>query len=388
MKEFANSTVSATAPRSHRIPSLDGLRAISIAIVLLAHVAETKNLRFEPYSHALYSFGSFGVKVFFVISGFLITTLLLNEERKRGSISLGMFYFRRTFRIWPVAYTFILVVALMGVWGLVTIPNHNLVYALTFTMNHVRHGTWATGHLWSLAVEEQFYLVWPLVFLCTGFRTRWMSCLSIVIAAPILRITTLLFAPKIYNTMQASLLYVGDAIAIGCLLALFSGQLRQSARANRFFTSRWFFVVPLFAIAMYSTLETHLWPKFHFAIGNTISLFCIAATVWRVISWQDWTTRILNSRVFVFVGVLSYSLYVWQQIFLDESGKLWINRFPQNIVLAFATATISYYAVEQPFLRLRERISARQRVRVPSSVESADEISGKQQLAQMDRVAG
>ena len=362
---------------SHRIPSLDGLRAISIAIVLAAHAAETQNLRFEPYSHALYGFGAFGVKVFFVISGFLITTLLLNEERKRGRISLGMFYFRRTFRIWPVAYTYILVVALMCAFGLAQIPKHNLIYALTFTMNHEQNGAWITGHLWSLAVEEQFYLVWPLVFLLTSYRGRVIACVSIVVAAPLLRIGTLLYAPRVFDAMQSSLLYLGDAIAIGCLLALFAGRLSKSERAKRFFESRFFFLVPIMAVAMYATLQSSLWPKFHFALGNTISLLCVAAVTWRVISWQDRVTRILNSRVFVFVGVLSYSLYVWQQIFLDESGRFWINRFPQNLVLAFLAAMFSYYIVETPFLRLRERISSRLRARraAPRQPES-DSLAG------------
>lgn len=348
---------------SHRIPSLDGLRAVSIAIVLAAHVAETQNLHFEPYSHALYAFGAFGVKVFFVISGFLITTLLLNEERKRGRISLGMFYFRRTFRIWPVAYTYILVIAILSALGLAQIPKHNLIYALTFTMNHNQNGAWVTGHLWSLAVEEQFYLVWPLVFLLTGCRGRIMSCMSIVVAAPLLRIGTLLYAPDVFQTMESSLLYLGDAIAIGCLLALFAGQLSQSERARRFFESRLFFLVPIMAVAMYATLQSSLWPRFHLALGNTISLLCIAATIWRVIYWQDWATRILNGRVFVFAGILSYSLYVWQQIFLDEAGRFWVNRFPQNLVLAFLAAMFSYYVVETPFLRLRERLSSHRRAR-------------------------
>jgi peptidoglycan/LPS O-acetylase OafA/YrhL len=372
---------------SHRIPSLDGLRAVSIAIVLAAHAAETQNLRFEPYSHALYAFGAFGVKVFFVISGFLITTLLLNEERKRGRISLGMFYFRRTFRIWPVAYAFILVIALMSAFGLTQIPKHNLIYALTFTMNHVRNGAWVTGHLWSLAVEEQFYLVWPLVFLLTGYRARVIACMSIVIAAPLLRIGTLIYAPDIYQAMESSLLYLGDAIAIGCLLALLAGQLSKGERAKRFFESRWFFLVPIMAVAMYATLQSSLWPKFHLAIGNTISLLCIAATIWRVICWQDWATRILNSRVFVFVGILSYSLYVWQQIFLDETGRFWINRFPQNLVLAFLAAIFSYYVVETPFLRLRERLSSRLRARRAVLREPESESRPAREPHPVDQVA-
>ena len=155
----------------HRIKSLDGLRAISIFIVLAAHVAETANLRHEPYTRFVSNVGSFGVKIFFVISGFLITTLLLAEERRNGRISLGMFYLRRAFRILPVAYLFVGVVAALMVMGRIVLPDHNLLYAVTFAMNMAPEGTWWTGHLWSLAIEEQFYLVWPVVFLLTGMRT-------------------------------------------------------------------------------------------------------------------------------------------------------------------------------------------------------------------------
>ena len=112
----------------------------------------------------IYHFGPFGVKVFFVISGYLITTLLIHEECEYGRISIKKFYIRRAFRIWPVAYAFILVAAVLAWMGVITLPVGNLIYASTFTMNHVLIGSWWTGHLWSLAIEEQLYLVWPAIF--------------------------------------------------------------------------------------------------------------------------------------------------------------------------------------------------------------------------------
>src|SRR5580693_2674261 len=94
----------------HRIPSLDGCRAISILLVVLAHLCKTPAFQaFNPYARLMFHFGPFGVEVFFVISGFIITTLLLHEERSNGSISIKKFYIRRAFRIWPAAYAYLLV---------------------------------------------------------------------------------------------------------------------------------------------------------------------------------------------------------------------------------------------------------------------------------------
>jgi peptidoglycan/LPS O-acetylase OafA/YrhL len=341
---------------NQRIKSLDGLRAVSIFIVVAAHVAETAHLRHEPYTEFVSNVGSFGVKIFFVISGFLITTLLLAEERRNGRISLGMFYLRRAFRILPVAYLFIGVAATLALTGVIVLPKHNLLYAVLFAVNMAPDGIWWTGHLWSLAIEEQFYLVWPLVFLLTRGRTRVGACVGMTILAPVLRISTLLYAPHVFDRMHQSLLFLGDSLAIGCLLALMADRLDESNLARRIMASRVFVVVPILAVLMYGTLSSHVWPKFHFAIGDSISLLCIAATIWRVIHWQDAAHRLLNMKFLVFIGTLSYSLYIWQQIFLNAESDYWMNAFPQNLVLAFLTAAASYYLVESPILRWRARV--------------------------------
>jgi peptidoglycan/LPS O-acetylase OafA/YrhL len=107
---------------------------------------------------------------------------------------------------------------------------------------------------------------------------------------------------------------------------------------------------------MYGTLNSRVWPEFHFALGDSISLACIAATMWRVIHWEDTAHRILNTKFLVVIGTLSYSLYIWQQIFLNAEASYWVNVFPQNLVLAFATAAASYYLVESPILRWRATV--------------------------------
>jgi len=340
-----------------RIPSLDGCRAVSICLVLIAHLCYTPVFQaaFNPLAHMVYLCGPFGVKVFFVISGFLITTLLLQEERKNGRISVKDFYVRRAFRIWPVAYAFILVVALLVQVGLMTLPPHNLVYASTFTMNHAMVQSWFTGHLWSLAVEEQFYLLWPLIFLFTSRRGRLLSCFLVMLLAPLSRILTYIYQPEIHLAMQESLLFMGDAIAIGCLLALLSKELEDSKVMRRIIGMRLFVIVPLLSAVMYILLKP--FPRFYLAVGQSIALICIAITIWRVIHVRDAAFRLLNSKPLVTIGVLSYSLYIWQQLFLNPTSDLFFNRLPFNFLLVFAAATVSYYCIEKPFLKLRPALS-------------------------------
>lgn len=342
----------------HRIPSLDGCRAISICLVILSHFCATPQFQaFNPWARFIYHFGPFGVKVFFVISGFLITTLLLNEERKSGTISIKMFYVRRAFRIWPVAYAFILVVAVLDWKNWISLPPHNLLYAATFTMNHVpdANGSWITGHFWSLAIEEQFYLVWPVIFLFTGRKGRMLSCFLILFFAPLLRTLSFVYEPGIFAAMQESLLFKGDAIAIGCLLAMLSKELEGSRVVDRIIHLRGFFVIPVVSVIMYATLKPY--PVFYWAIGESVALICIAITIWRVIHVRDWAFWLLNTKPLTTIGVLSYSLYIWQQLFLNPDWNTVVNRLPLNLFLIFGVAACSYYFIETPFLRLRPMLA-------------------------------
>ena len=138
------------------IPILDGLRAVSIAFVLFGHLAQTRNfLQINPNL----TLAEFGVRVFFVISGYLITSILLAELSRKGSISLSRFYFRRTMRLFPAAYVFVGVMAILATYGIVHLERWDVAFALTYTTDFNNSRAWSVGHLWSLAVEEQFYLV-------------------------------------------------------------------------------------------------------------------------------------------------------------------------------------------------------------------------------------
>src|SRR6185503_16392845 len=153
-----------------RVPSLDGLRAISIALVVFCHMAGTRGFPISEAAGNILPFAALGVRVFFVISGFLITKLLLAEWSRTGGIDLSRFYLRRTLRIMPPYYVLLVAVAMAASVDLIRLAPGDLAHAATYTSNYAPDRSWWIGHTWSLSVEEQFYLLWPAVLLLAGRR--------------------------------------------------------------------------------------------------------------------------------------------------------------------------------------------------------------------------
>jgi peptidoglycan/LPS O-acetylase OafA/YrhL len=344
--------------RGHaRIPSLDGLRALSIAFVLLAHATHgLTGLR------VIGRMAPFGVRVFFVISGYLITSLLLKEEEKTGTISLRFFYLRRTLRIFPPFYVFIGVVALGAALGWFTLERYDLLAALTYTTNYHHHRAWNLGHAWSLAVEEQFYLLWPFLVKYLGSGRASRVAFGAVVICPFLRFGLLLFAPDFRLGIGETFPTVADQIATGCLLACYRGRIAGSPRLLAFLRGRAFWLVPALAVlaaqAPSAKLDSLIW--------QSISNVGIAFLIWRVVDNSgEWAGRFLNARPIVFIGVLSYSLYLWQQPFFNSDSRLAVARFPMNVVMTLLLALASYYVIERPALRFRTRIE--RRLRAPAA---------------------
>ena len=351
----ASCSVARVATSALRLPSLDGLRAISIGLVLLGHTIPTADYlaRLVP----LEVLASFGVRVFFVISGYLISTLLFHEIGVSGRLSLGKFYFRRAFRIFPAFYVLVAVVAGLASAGLVSLEPGDLLHAVTYTTNYHHERARTLGHLWSLAVEEQFYLLWPAILLLLGRRRGLCVAVGFVLVAPIVRVATLKLHLGPEAGIGESFQTIGDAIAVGCVLAGYGGILDGSPRYAAFQRSPAFVVVPLVAIAF--VFFSHR-PAIDFTIGQTATNIGVALTVHWCIRHPDGIVgRSLNSRPLVYIGTLSYSLYLWQQTFLHRAEGASYARFPLNVGLTFVAALASYYFVEKPFLRLRERIEPR-----------------------------
>ena len=167
---MTSSTPTPTAS-SGRYLALDGLRAIAILLVLVSHLQGTPGFPSMPQGFwHLGNLGNLGVRIFFVLSGFIITHLLLREEARTGRASLAAFYRRRAYRILPPLLVFM--VAMLGLrsLGVVNFATFRWIRTLFFLGNVGTDGTWTLGHLWSLAVEEQFYLLWPVLLVGLGRR--------------------------------------------------------------------------------------------------------------------------------------------------------------------------------------------------------------------------
>ena len=337
-----------------KIPSLDGLRAISIVLVVIGHLHATRGFPELGLEHVLGDYGLLGVRVFFVISGFLITTLLLRELEQRGTISLRAFYARRALRIFPAAFAFIGAMALADWIGWIDLRRVELVAAVTYTVNYLPEPAWDIGHLWSLSVEEQFYLLWPLALARLGARRGAWLAAAFFVAAPLVRTAMRLgFSDSALEDLP--IFPAGcDGIAIGCLFAIGRAWLLRQAAYVRFTGSAWMLaLVPLIFVIH------HLSSGYTLAdlLGYPLMLLAIATIVEASTRWRhdNLASRVLNWPPLVWLGVLSYSLYLWQQPFLDHHTRALYASFPLNLVLALALAMLSYYTLERPLLRLRQR---------------------------------
>ncbi len=327
--------------KTRRIPSLDGLRAISITLVILSHLVRWKHVSLEPMG----SYGALGVFVFFVLSGYLITSILLREHERTSTISLQDFYIRRAFRIFPAALVFLAVVIPLY-WR--QMRWYDIAAALLYVSNMNIARPWIFGHLWSLSIEEQFYLLWPFA-LKKWYRHRIAIVLCAFLATPVFQ--TALYAFKVRNGLSGSLPAFSSQLAIGCLLAILAPRIPR--------IPKWVALVMLVA-----TIFIPWFPGtspartlFELFILGPLLHVSVAGLVLHVIQVPY---RLLNWEPVAWLGRISYSLYLWQELFCSNAA------FHQGYLLvlpAIGCACLSYYLVEQPLLRLRDRWSGKAEIR-------------------------
>jgi peptidoglycan/LPS O-acetylase OafA/YrhL len=351
-----------------RIPSLDGLRALSIAMVFLAHLAGTRGFPMSAAAGRVLGLGELGVHVFFVISGFLITGLLMDELALFGRISLSRFYLRRTLRIFPAYYAYLAVVSLAAVAGWLQLAPRDLVHGLTYTSNYYPARSWFLGHTWSLSVEEQFYLLWPALLVLAGRRRAIVVAAATVLIVPVIRVGSWELMRWAGDGIGHRFETVADAIAAGCVLAGVRPWLHESALYKRALASPWFAAVP---VVVFGANLLHDHPVVYFGAGLTLANVGIALCLDRCVTFPSGRSgRILNAAPMVYVGVISYSLYLWQQIFLNRESVSAFSVFPVNLFLAVSAALACYYVVERPSLRFRRWLEKREPGRPAIAVEA------------------
>ena len=319
---------------SHRIPTLDGWRGIAILMVLADHV-------FDRRFHYFYLFGQHGVAIFFVLSGFLITSRLLAELDATGDLRLRRFYIRRFFRLMPCAWLYLLVVAL--VFHQHHGRNLGIIPSLLFFRNY-HGGNDFTGQFWTLSIEEQFYLVWPATLLL--FRRRaWIVAVLGCLIVCVWRLADWNYIHSIHPMQSQRTQYQADTLLLGCLLALFIEHLRPFLRA--------WLALPLLAALVACIAYFDKIIPLHESLVIALLLGVTSSNPGSLLS------RFLQLRWLVQIGLISYSIYVWQQFTkFPWGGPIYITA-PALIAAALTIGYLSYTFVENPMNRLGRTLSER-----------------------------
>lgn len=316
-----------------RIASLDGWRGIAILLVLFDHLQAALLGRYlQPWTQT----GQHGVTIFFVLSGYLITSSLI-----KGPIDLRRFYIRRAFRLLPVAWTYLGVLVFLDSISRTHLSS-GLKASLLFYRNFVgQEGDGMTGHFWSLSLEEQFYLVWPILLLIAGLRfSKWLAAAGIFSCA-LYRWAN--WAHYDHNILNGRTQVRADALLVGCLLALLLSDQWRLKERYRTWTTASAFAVLLFCMARFHWLPP---------LSENIAIAALmAASLLHPI-------QILSARWLTYLGEVSYSVYVWQELLMG-AWPGWIHFFVLCIGLPLL-ALGSYYLIERPCTNLGRRLTTSQ----------------------------
>ncbi len=343
---------------SDYVPTLDGWRAVAIAMVMFSHV----RLPGQALSQ-IAVYGALGVHLFLAISGFLITDRLLQEEQNRGRIRLGSFYLRRVFRILPAAFVYLAVVGVLGAARLIPMDGGQLLSSALFWRNYFVEPaaqSWYTGHFWSLAVEEHFYLLWPGLLVVLGTRrARWaapaLACAFAVWRGLDTHYGWLAAIDPAWKDLVGRSDYRMDALLWGCAAAfVWNAPALRSWLADRGRAA--YGLIAISAMALLLIFEP---PGYIAALAMLMPVPLILTAA----DPASWIGRVFERRGMRWFGRISYSVYLWQMLFLPAYGlpvSLGIaQQFPLNVALAVGIASISYYAIEQPCRSLGRTLAQR-----------------------------
>jgi peptidoglycan/LPS O-acetylase OafA/YrhL len=358
-------------------PALDGVRAISVLLVVSVHVQGNAFGRLAGY---------LGVTLFFIISGFLITTLALREEEANGRLNLKAFYIRRSFRIFPLYYVgFLLYFVMFGMLGLGEAGKKELfndrIPAYLFYVQEVPHFAYPEishkvpfHHTWSLGIEEKFYLVWPLLCFVLLYRLkelRLLVALSMTCLFGLMPILTLYGMPTL-----AGCLTPYHHILIGCTLAIMMHDARTYEQMR--FLGKLHFVYSVFAVLIIAQLTMPYSVRDGFGAGWQSVYGLLAALFIAVLFMRDrgpilW---LLSTRALVGIGTLSYGIYLFHLLPLGVVQKKLVGKVPEEWLpyAAFAggslgailVAAVLHRLIEKPAIRWGRAWAAKSMVRTPA----------------------
>lgn len=360
--------------QSGRIPSLDGLRALAVMIVFLAHarfwVLADADVSEYFGENAVFLPARFGVTIFFFLSGYIITTLMRSEFERSHTISFKRFYLRRIYRIFPPLYIVLLIAALLTLAGLLkqeyTVPavsaqalHMTNYYALLYSSYNFFDGT---KILWSLAVEEHFYLLFPLLFLTLALRISYKQ-LALVLFS--LCMAVLLWRIYLYYGLHVrnNWAFIAtdariDSILYGCILGVWANPINdRPLMTNR--ATEIVILVIAFAVLVFSSY--YKVPAFEKTIMFSLQGIALFVVFSSAIRHPDWPVfRWLNWPPVVALGFISYTFYLCHPIAIILVGKymdsVWAA-YIGSFVIAVGFSTLMYHFVEKPLARKRAALN-------------------------------
>jgi peptidoglycan/LPS O-acetylase OafA/YrhL len=339
-------------------PALDGLRGVAILAVLAVHTSHI-------FGWSLLKGANAGVDIFFVLSGFLITTLLIEEWEQTGAVSLKSFYWRRALRLIPALLVLLTVLYFLSDLFLSPVEANDtrrgipvaFVYASDLALAFFQLHLGALQHTWSLAIEEHFYLIWPVVLLAAlklgiGKKRLVLITLLVVIASGLQRASLHQFGAPPVRT------YYGidtraDALLIGCVTGLCVSWGLIHARALRPL------LVPALMFIGFCMVATGFGSSFMTLGGFTLLAIATAVVIVNVVlAPPGYLTSFLEFGPLVWIGRISYGLYLWHYPIFKATSFLKM-RWPVQLAVALAltvmVTSLSYYLIERPALSLKRR---------------------------------
>jgi peptidoglycan/LPS O-acetylase OafA/YrhL len=342
--------------REKRLRELDGWRAVSVLLVMLHHIGWYQHPRLRPHlpglGHVMHYCGPLGVKIFFVISGFVICRLLISEELSYGSVSLKAFYYRRVFRILPPLFIYLGSVSLLLSLGLIHEHRRSILGAALFLYDfNFLPQTWLVGHTWSLAVEEQFYLIFPATWVLTPKRWRNRVFLGVFLLCAISNVSMVFtgWDALIYSDTRAGF----ACISCGVLMAIHEKVARRTA-SN----------IPVALVGLTLLLHPVSSDNWQAAVYEGVLVPpAIGLVLLFSLGYGSWLGAFLCSKPVQAVGLTSYGIYLWQQPF-TAPARYFIgsgNLIPLLLPLLCLIVPASYFLIEKPAMRYGKSLSRNQR---------------------------
>lgn len=357
--------MAATPDRASYLPTLDGWRGVAILMVVLGHAVKPAYCSAAPEAGwcRYVLLGGHGVALFFALSGFLITARLLAEYERNGGISLRGFYLRRLFRILPAAFALLAVLTMLGWAGVLPIAPIEIISSALFFRNYVPLFLGDTGHgfytalFWSLAIEEHFYLVWPLLLIVSlrrGVAARVAIGLALAIAVWRRLEGNYLWLQNALDLPQYQFYFRTDtrldALLWGCTLALLLREAGTRATIKRLLKPAFWVLLPVaYLLGIALAWRGVLWHTLLAPPMIAGTMLYPPAAAGRVLEWAPLR----------WVGRISYSLYLWHALVMPQvaAAVAWpaLQSLPWNVPIAFALAAGSYYLVEKPMILVGRR---------------------------------